>query len=160
MFQLIRYTTATVCAGALALGTLSAIAAPEEITLVGEIEFAQPTSAKSGAEANDIRGWYHHAGSLVGFEAQGLSAGKRVDTDAVPEKVIVRLEVNDAVLDHQFDNAGRVVTIDGHSVMLDSEHVKALGSFYPVIEKALNEQFLMEPSIDADGRPLGTPPTH
>ncbi len=160
MFQLIGYTAATVCAGALALGTLSAVGAPEEIKLVGEIEFAEPTSARSGAEANEIRGWYQHAGSLVSFEAQGLSAGRRVDTDVVPEKVIVRLEVNDAVLDHQFDNADKVVTIDGHSVMLGSEHVKVLGAFYPVLEKALDDQGLMgmEPSIDVDGRPLWNAP--
>lgn len=158
MFRIVRYASSAVCAGVLALGAWSAIAAPEEIKLEGEIEFAEPISARAGAEANEIRGWYHHAGSLVGFEAQGLRAGKRLDTDAVPKKVIVRLEVNDAVLDHEFDYQARIVTLDGHGVMLSPEHVMALRGFYGLLEKTLSERGLIGESVapvDVEGRPMG-----
>lgn len=147
IIRLLRRARTLAFSAALALGTLHAHYAKgspdqDQFKFEGEIEFSTDGQvAESANPPNEVHGIYNYAGSLVYFETRGLTEGKPAVDGATPDKVLVRLEVNDTVLDHEIDFVANKATIDGYGVTLFPEHIRALRAFYPMLEKGLYERY-------------------
>lgn len=119
-------------------------AATPGVALEGKLEFYDRKASPS-----DLGGWYADAGSLVAFRVESWTAGTKSAVGDVPDKVSIRLEINGAVVDHEFDYAAQTVTIDGHDTKLAAADVAVLRSFYLTIEKSLVETAMAESGVAA-----------
>jgi hypothetical protein len=114
--------------------THEAKAAPAAVVLEGQLEFFDRKASPA-----DVAGWYANAGSVVQFRAENWNGDARSVPGATPDKVVVTLEVNGAAIEHRFDYTLLTVAIDGRGAKLEADDVAVLGSFYPMLEKALYE---------------------
>lgn len=145
MKQIRRFTATIASSAVLAICSLQANAAEPSFQPAsdatqpeGQIEFFPGTSS------GEISGLFDHAGSIIYFQGHGTTAGKESGDQVTPDKVTIRLEVNGAILDHEFDYAAQTMTINGHGAMLYPDHVQVLRAFYPVLEKGLFEPLLSD----------------
>ncbi|MGH8650744.1 MAG: hypothetical protein ACREYE_00560 [Gammaproteobacteria bacterium] len=145
MKQIRRFTATIARSAVLAFCSLQVNAAEPSVQpasdatqLEGRVEFFP------GSPSSEISGLFDHAGSIIYFQSHGTTAGKESGDQITPDKVTIRLEVNGAILDHEFDYAAQTMTTNGHGAMLYPDHVRVLRAFYPVIEKALYEPVLSD----------------
>lgn len=117
---------------------------PAAAVFEGQLEFFDQTSSSA-----DIDGQYTSAGSVVLFHVESWTAGTPSAVGAIPDKVTIRLEVNGAPIDHEFDYGTQTVTIDGYGTTLYGDDVQVFRSFYPMLEKSLYESVMTEKNMVA-----------